>query len=189
MFPGMDSVMLEDFVELVVRNQHHVKEIIAQDRHPMDLDHRESVICFGRGFDWLHVPNKALIIGPFGNDLSASIITAGNLILGNIKAGRVDPSKGVVVMTAGLFYTEGRNKHRIMLKSYELYSYAKKLLEENVPELFKISNVQYLVGLTSHDTREFTEIDVTEFFNRFDSGFKLTENEKQSIAIESSVEA
>ena len=31
----------------------------------VQLEHNEVVIAVGRGFDWLHLPNKALIIGPF----------------------------------------------------------------------------------------------------------------------------
>lgn len=184
MFPSMAPQMLADLLELVGRNQHHVQEIIALNRPPIDLEHRESVICFGRGFAWLHVPNKALIIGPFGNDLSASIATADSVILGNIKAKRIDPAKGIVVMTAGLYYNEGMNKRRIMLKSYDLYRYIKAELEKSVPELVNNYNVQYLVGITSHDTQLFTEIDVDEFEKRFNSGFALSDEEENAVTVD-----
>jgi hypothetical protein len=26
---------------------------------------QEQVLAVGRGFDWLHIPNKALIVGPY----------------------------------------------------------------------------------------------------------------------------
>ena len=29
-------------------------------------------MCLGRGFDWLHVPNVALIIGPYSPDLAGA---------------------------------------------------------------------------------------------------------------------
>ncbi len=188
MFPDMANEMLEDLLRLVVGNQKHVKEVISQNRAPIDLEHRESTICFGRGFDWLHTPNKALIIGPFGNDLSDSIITAGNLLVKNVKEGRVDPSNGLAIMTAGLYYDEGMNKNRIKLKSYDLYRYIKNVLEKNVPELFKVCNIQYLVGVTSHDTRAFTEIDVADFERRFDGRFELSEDEKVGILVKSESE-
>lgn len=188
-FPDMPKRMFDDLLEPVIRNQHHVRELKKLDREPIDLEHRESTICFGRGFDWLHTPNKALIIGPFGNDLSDSIVTAGNLLVQNIEKGRIDPLNGIVIMTAGLYYEEGMNRNRINLKAYELYTYIKKVLEKNVPELFKACDVQYLVGVTSHDTRAFTEIDVTEYEKRFDDDFSVSPEEKEAITVTEEVTA
>jgi len=35
------------------------------------------VIAVGRGFDWLHLPNKALIIGPFDHSWTTTVGRAG----------------------------------------------------------------------------------------------------------------
>lgn len=187
MYPSMADGMLQDLLKLVEGNQQHIRDVKNLNREPIELEHRESVICFGRGFDWLHEPNKALIIGPFGNDLSSSITTAGSLLLKNINEGRIDPEKGLVVMTAGLYYKEGMNKNRIMLKAYDLYRYIKSVLEKNVPELMEKYDVQYLVGVTSHHTRLFTQIDVENFKDLFDNGFTLSEAEKEAITVSTEV--
>ncbi len=184
MFPDMAKQMLQDFIELIIRNQRHVKQVMSINREPIDLEHRESVICFGRGFDWLHTPNKALIIGPFGNEIGDSITIAGSLLLKNIKENRIDPKKGLAVMTAGLYYEEGMNKNRIKLKAYNLYKYIRKVLEKNVPELVQNYDIQYLVGVTSHDTRAFTEIDVEDYDKRFGADFKISDEENLSIVSE-----
>ena len=36
-------------------------KLLTRDSTP----HQEQVLAVGRGFDWLHIPNKALIVGPY----------------------------------------------------------------------------------------------------------------------------
>ncbi len=187
MFPDMVNQILCDLLQLVVGNQHHVKkDIVEKKREPIDLEHRERTICFGRGFDWLHIPNQALIIGPFGNNIEQSIIIAGNILLKNVKKGRVSKEDGFAVMTAGLYYEEGVNRHRIQVKTYSLYKQIKEVLEKNVPELMEEYDVQYLVGVTSHDTRKFTEIDVEYYEKLLESYSDLSEEEITAIAVKES---
>jgi hypothetical protein len=71
---------------------------------------QEQVLAVGRGFDWLHLPNKALIVGPYrfvdfkhcckafrmtrfiSYNLGDPIATAGSLLLSNLKDGRIPKS-------------------------------------------------------------------------------------------------
>lgn len=183
-FPKMEEKMFEGLSALISGNIAHIKEIIAEKRPIIGLQHKESVICYGRGFDWLHTPNKALIIGPYGRDQESSIIKAGGVLLDSIEKGRINPEDGLVIMTAGLFHDTGMNKNRVSQKSYYLHRYIKKVIEENVPDLAKKYDLQYLVGVTSHDTREFTEIDVQAFEKNLDNEFGLSEKEISAITVE-----
>jgi hypothetical protein len=57
-YPDMPERVLHDLVPLVKGNIEHITEIRALHRN-LDLDtvHREWIICIGRGFDFLHIPN------------------------------------------------------------------------------------------------------------------------------------
>ena len=67
MYPDMDAQMVTDFLPLLLGNWEHIRDVRASNRPPVDLEHREQIIAVGRGFDWLHLPNKALIIGPYSH--------------------------------------------------------------------------------------------------------------------------
>ena len=47
------------------------------------------MICLGRGFDFLHTPNLALIIGPYSPDLADPLRKAAGIIQSNMEAGRI----------------------------------------------------------------------------------------------------
>ncbi|HSQ90743.1 MAG TPA: hypothetical protein VLM19_01070, partial [Nitrospiraceae bacterium] len=66
----------------------HIAEI-KQIHRELNVEHREWMICIGRGFDWLHMPNLALIIGPYSPDLDDPIRKAASIIESNMRAGRI----------------------------------------------------------------------------------------------------
>ena len=76
LFPDMPQQMLADLARLAAGNLEHVAEVRQTDRQ-LDIEHREWMICVGRGFDFLHAPNLALIIGPYSPDLADPIRKAG----------------------------------------------------------------------------------------------------------------
>ena len=63
LFPDMPHQVMLDFLPLIQGNIAHIAEMRDSDRE-LDIMHREWAICIGRGFDFFHVPNVALIIGP-----------------------------------------------------------------------------------------------------------------------------
>lgn len=67
--------MRADLLPLVQGNIRHVAEVRGTARE-LDIEHREWVLCLGRGFDWLHMPNQALIIGPYSPDLADPVRNA-----------------------------------------------------------------------------------------------------------------
>lgn len=64
LFPDMPEQMRADLLPLVQGNIRHVAEVRGTARE-LDIEHREWGLCLGRGFDWLHMPNQELIIGPY----------------------------------------------------------------------------------------------------------------------------
>ena len=92
------------------------------------------MICVGRGFDFLHTPNLALIIGPYSPNLDVSIGKAGSIIQANMNSGRI-PDDGFLLL-ASVPYTEiGMDRARAELKSIFLGRFAPEVLRKEYPAL------------------------------------------------------
>ena len=63
LYPDMQWQMLNDLLPLLRGNLEHIAQIRAANRPIAEAEHKEQILAIGRGFDWLHLPNKALIIG------------------------------------------------------------------------------------------------------------------------------
>ena len=102
LYPSMLQRTLDDLLPLVAGNQTHVRETLKTGRKPIELDHAERIIAVGRGFDWLHMPNTALIIGPYDHKWPDAVETAGQIVLNNIQLGRIPVEEGVLVLVCAL---------------------------------------------------------------------------------------
>jgi hypothetical protein len=72
----MPAQMRADLLPLLHGNLEHIESVRSQIRSRerlLDIEHREWTICLGRGFDFLHTPNVALIIGPYSPNLDVPI--------------------------------------------------------------------------------------------------------------------
>lgn len=155
LYPDMNSQMIMDIVPLVEGNIHHIGNIHTEGREPIDLEHREQVIAVGRGFDWLHLPNTALIIGPFSHGWPDAVRTAGTIIKGNLDAGRIPPEHGVLLLISALYrQEEGSAVWRLKeQKAKYLLQESQRVLSEGVPEL--VPHLRVLAGVVNADTRKF----------------------------------
>lgn len=157
LFPGWPHRLIEDLLPLASGNALHIHELRQMHRPSQDIEHREVVIAVGRGFDWLHMPNKALIIGPFAHDWTDSVATAGKIVLNNIKAGRADASRGVVLITS----TASRKAHGSydwrmnQEKAMYLSRVSAEALQQHVPELLQLAKVHLLPGVLDGRTLRF----------------------------------
>jgi hypothetical protein len=88
----------------------HLRAIRASQRAP-EVEHREWVLCVGRGFDVLHMPNHALIVGPYSPRLDQSIDTAAGIIESNMRAGRM-PDDGFLLLASVPFEEPGPDRAR-----------------------------------------------------------------------------
>jgi hypothetical protein len=123
----------EDLLPLLHGNLDH---IAAMRRSPrtLDIEHREWMICLGRGFDFLHTPNLALIIGPYSPNLDVPIRKAAGIILANMHAKRI-PDDGFLLLASAPYDEQGVDRARAELKSRFLCRFAAEVVRSEFPEL------------------------------------------------------
>jgi len=161
LFPDMIDAMIRDLVPLLLGNQKHIQEIRETHRPIAESVHREQILAIGRGFDWLHLPNKALIVGPYTFDLGEAIETAAKILLDNINSGRIKKEEGIVLITSSVYGDKVSLEYKQALaKTCAFANFALKVIAEKVPELMSYMNTEPLVGVTSRNTWEYTVIDL-----------------------------
>ncbi|CAN0434192.1 unnamed protein product [Ectocarpus sp. 12 AP-2014] len=131
--PDMPHDIQRDLLPLLEGNLAHVSELQGVERE-LDIEHREWVICIGRGFDFLHLPNTALIIGPYGPDLAVPIGTAATIIDANMRAGRI-PEDGFMLLASTPYQSSGVDRARAELKSHFLSDFAEQVIRREHPTL------------------------------------------------------
>ena len=157
LYPDMKEPMLRDLLPIVLGNQKHVREIREINRPLTEIVHTEQILGLGRGFDWLHLLNRALIVGPYSPDLAEPIATAGNILLSNLNGGRIPKDEGVVLFSAAVYRDEtGPERLWAEQKARFLSNFGKEVLHKRVPELNGM--VQLLTGTVNLNTRLFTPI-------------------------------
>ena len=158
LYPSVPEIIIRDLMPLVRGNIRHIAEIRAANRAIEDAEHKEWVLGVGRGFDWLHAINTAFIVGPFDPNLSLAIETAANLLQGNIDEGRVNPKRGIVLLTAAAYRDSiGPEYHLAKEKATYLSTFALDIIKKKVPNL--VPHLQILTGMTDLNTRKFEVID------------------------------
>ncbi|WP_290647766.1 carboxysome shell carbonic anhydrase domain-containg protein [Aquisalimonas sp.] len=133
--PDMPAPVCRDLLPFLEGNLAHVHSIRGVARE-LDIEHREWAICLGGGFDFLHVPNMALIIGPYNPNLSEPIGTAAGIIVDNMAAGRI-PDDGFLLLASTPYQEFGVDRARAELKSRFLAHFAAEVIRRDHPELAK----------------------------------------------------
>ena len=129
--------MRADLLPLLCGNLEHIAQVREQARRSerlLGVEHREWMICLGRGFDFLHTPNLALIIGPYSPDLADPLRKAAAIIEDNMKAGRI-PDDGFLLLASVPYDEIGVVRARAELKSRFLASFAAGVLREELGPL------------------------------------------------------
>lgn len=135
--PDMPVRMREDLMPLLDGNLRHVTQVRAQaarGERLLDIEHREWMICLGRGFDFLHTPNLALIVGPYSPDLSEPIARAAGIIEANMRAGRI-PEDGFLLLSSVPYEAIGVDRARAELKASFLSRFAEQVIGDAYPAL------------------------------------------------------
>ena len=133
LLPDMPARMRTDLLPLLEGNLAHIAAL-RQTERSLDIEHREWMICVGRGFDWLHLPNVALIIGPYSPDLADPIRKAAGIIEGNMAAGRI-PDDGFLVLSSVPYEDIGVDRARAELKSRFMARFAADVIRREFPAL------------------------------------------------------
>ena len=136
LYPDMPNQIRQDLLPLVEGNVSHITGTKLCNRE-LDLEHHEHhewVIGIGRGFDWLNIPNLALIIGPYSPDLADPIRKAAGIIEANMKGRRI-PNDGFLLLTISPYYGIGPDHARAKLKSSFLSEFAAGMIRAEFPNL------------------------------------------------------
>jgi hypothetical protein len=157
-YPKMPERTILDFLPLIQGNIRHVAKIKSENRPIIDAKHREWVIGIGRGFDWFHLINAALIVGPFDPDLDTAIETAARLVKNNLDEERI-PREGKIVLLTSKSYREeaGPEKLQAARKSRFLMDFAFETIKNRVPEI--LDNLECLAVTVNTNTRLFDMIE------------------------------
>lgn len=135
LLPDMSARLQADLLPLLQGNLAHIAELAASKRE-LAQEHREWMLCIGRGFDFLHVPNTALIIGPFSPDLTLPLRQAAAIIADNMQQGRI-PDDGALLLSSVPFQQAGTEQRRAMLKARFLANFALATVQQYQPQLAK----------------------------------------------------
>ena len=135
LLPDMPCQVRYDLLPLVEGNIRHIQEMRSIQRD-LDIEHREWMICVGRGFDFLHAPNVALIIGPYSPDLSDPILKAAGIIRSNMENGRI-PDDGFLLLSSAPYMEPGPDAARAELKTRFMSDFAAEVISKAQPELAK----------------------------------------------------
>ena len=129
----MSAQMREDLLPLLTGNLEHIAHVRGLKR-TLDIEHREWMICIGRGFDFLHTPNLALIIGPYSPNLADPIRKAASIILNNMQTGRI-PDDGFLVLASSPYHEVGMDRARADLKARFATEFTAQVIQNEFPAL------------------------------------------------------
>ena len=133
LLPDMPAQVRHDLLPLLEGNVAHIAALRQVERK-LDIEHREWIIFVGRGFDWLHLPNQALIIGPYSPDLAHPIRQAAGIIQANMRAGRI-ADDGFLLMSSAPYEDIGVERARAALKSRFLARFAADVIRREFADL------------------------------------------------------
>lgn len=134
LYPQIPLNVIQDILPLVQGNIEHVKQVKESNRPLADSEHRERVLAIGRGFDWLHEPNLALIMGPYDPELKTNIIKAAGILQSNIDAKRINPDEGLVLLVSAPFRDLGDDQNLAIEKAKWIEQYAFSIINNDVPQ-------------------------------------------------------
>ena len=143
LFPDMHAQLREDLLPLLLGNLDHIAAVRGTSR-ALDIEHREWMLCVGRGFDFLHLPNLALIIGPYSPDLADPIRKAAGIIRANMTAGRI-PADGFLLLASSPYHEIGVDRARAELKARFLTDFTVAVIRAAEPELAERMHVRTAV--------------------------------------------
>jgi len=155
LYPNMDKELKKDLIPLIQGNISHICKIKDSNRSLTDMKHREWVLGLGRGFDWLHEPNTALIIGPYSHDLSEPVEKAIGIIADNMAQGRIRDD-GFLVLASSPFEEFGPDRNRAIEKANFFKSYVEKILMAKKPEM--LEKAKFLAVVLDENNRLMEEI-------------------------------
>ena len=142
LYPNMPERIILDLLPLLEGNLQHIDETKGK-KPETELVHGEWVLAVGKGFDWLHTPNMALIVGPYDPNLGEPIKVAAGIIKSNWEAGRIE--KGFVILASAV-YVDAAEKKRTEERAIFMKKLSEDIVKQNYPEMVEhMSSVAVVV--------------------------------------------
>lgn len=129
----MPAQVPHDLLPLLEGNVAHIAALRQVERK-LDIERRAWCIFVGRGFDWLHLPNQPLIIGPYSPALDHPIRQAAGIIRANMHAGRI-ADDGFLLMSSVPYEDIGVDRARAALESRFLVRFAAGVIRREFTDL------------------------------------------------------
>ena len=158
LYPDMPDQIRHDLSPLVEGNISHIENTRNSERELSDVEHHEWMIGLGRGFDWLHAPNLALIIGPYSPDLAEPIRKAAGIIEANMKHHRI-PSDGFLLLVVFPYREIGRDRALAEVKCGFLSEFAVGIIRTEFP--FLKDKLHVRSGVLAWQSRVLNMIDLS----------------------------
>ena len=155
-FRKMPQDILRDFVPLVQGNIRHIAEIKTRNRAIIDVQHKESVLAVGRGFDWLHEPNRALVIGPYQPNLDDAIRVGLKVILSNFEGRRIQKKDGFIALASATYVEAGVKGNRAKERAIFLKNMIKGIIDNDFPVLRNLAHLMAVI--TDLNTQKIEEV-------------------------------
>ncbi len=161
LYNDMSPQILFDLMPMVFGNIDHIKEVKLSNRQVIDIQHKEWIIGFGSGFDWLHAPNTALIVGPWSPWMYNDLEKAFSIVENNMREGRIS-NDGFILLVSSM-YREMVEKSLITEKVQFLTKFASDIvasdiIKEKFPGL--AGKMHCLPVLVDGSTKKLTKIDI-----------------------------
>jgi len=138
LYPTMRTAIVRDFLPLVRGNLRHITRVRSIQRPIINMEHGEWILALGRGFDWLHSPNTALIVGPWSHNLEVPVLTAAKIIRGNMEAGRT-PATSAILLTSAIFRDPAGDEPLLAAEKTKFLSeMAMEVITREFPDLAKV---------------------------------------------------
>jgi hypothetical protein len=164
LYPEVPEEILGDLLPLVLNNREHVARIKKEGRPVLELVHNENIIGVGRGFDWLHLPNRALIIGPYGHTGGTwreAVTVAGGIVLNNFKSNPSLKAGGALLLVSAP-YVDTAERGMAIAKAKYFAIVAKQALAPFADEL----SLDTLVGITDITKMKFRPLEKVTLYQQ-----------------------
>ncbi len=139
LYPLMPERILDDLIPLVMGNIKCIEETKDNGKPLNQLVHGEWVLAVGKGFDWLHTPNMALIVGPYDPNIGEPIKKAAGIIKSNLEKVETQHccvSKEGMVLLSSAVYADPAEKIRAKERTLYVNRLSQEIIKENYPEMF-----------------------------------------------------
>ncbi|HEX5803687.1 MAG TPA: hypothetical protein VFY24_11735 [Azospira sp.] len=143
LLPEMPERIRRDLLPLLAGNLRHIAEV-RQTQREAEIEHREWMICIGRGFDFLHMPNLALIVGPYSPELADPVAKAAGIIAANMRQRRI-PDDGFLLLASVPYEEIGVDRARAELKARFLADFSAGVIAAHEPALAQKMHVRQAV--------------------------------------------